>query len=504
MRQNRTCKLCGFKAPSSLLTHKGSSIFHCKDKQACSDRTKDAWVNQTQTTPKPKVQPELNHKTNKYVVTSVVEGISLVPGVLDSLEHYCKETGAELVVMSISYKVSSDEEGDTTPLLNPRVEPYLLTSELVLNGKVRLLGDLQINATAVNPLSGLYPVTRGLTSLAPHTQLALESIATAASERAIMFYTTGCITQPIYSDSKAGYKAKFHHSISAIVVEFDDNLDYFIRTLPIDKDNNIFDLGIKYHPKKAINYKVPTTLVCGDSHVGSLDTANHQALTGLASDLELVNVVIHDVFDGSSINHHELGNPFSNNEAYSSLVVELKAVGFYLKTWAELVEGSVVVVDSNHHDFIVKWLDKVDWKDLKGNDNQLPYLELASAKLKGHKNLLKYALELYGDTQDDGAITWLTSDKPYFIDDNDVSNHGHLGSNGARGSVISFNNLGYKTVTGHTHSARINKGSYVNGTSSLLNLSYMKGLSSHSHTHTLIFEGGKRQMFTTYNGKWQA
>lgn len=502
MRQKRTCKLCGTKLDTSLLKHKGNAIFHCKDVEACQSRVLSVnLVNEVingQTMTKVATTPKLNTEARGYVITSVVSKTPLEPKVLKNLEYFCKHKDFELVIMSIDYKFTAGSEVEPTTC-NPAIESYLLTDEVVLNGTVRLLGNLQLSPTAENPLTGLNPLTRGLTTVVPHTQLALESIATAPEERAIFLYSTGVITQPVYSDTKSGHKAKFHHSISAIVVEFDELNDFYIRTLPIDKDANIIDLGVRYAPNG--NEKAVTThFVLGDSHVGYTDTEDHRAVCQLVQDVSKKGtVVLHDVFDGSSINHHELDNPFVNQDSFFSLAEEYACVADYINSFAEEFQ-SVLIVDSNHHDFIAKWVLAADWKKLKDSpDNQREYLKAALEMSSGCTNLLKYAIEDLLHY----SVKFLNSDSPTFIEGIDVSQHGHLGSGGAKGSAVTFNKLGYKTVTGHTHSARINKSNYTNGTSSELQLPYMKGLSSHSHTHTLIFEGGKRQMFTTYKGKYK-
>jgi hypothetical protein len=495
MRQQRTCKKCGYKQDSSLLSHKGNSVFHCKDPIACATRSSALAVNE----PTRESNVRIPVRLRGYVVTSVVNGIPIAPKVLESLEGYCADKGYQLIVMGIDYAYSSgaDEVGDK---VNPRVVDYLLTDELVLNNKVRLLGNLQLSPTAENPLTGLNPLTRGLTTIVPHTQLALESIANSPSERAIFLYSTGAITQAIYSDTKAGHKAKFHHSISGLVVEFDSDNNFYIRTLPIDKNANIFDLGYCYPASGKVSPAI-SNLVLGDSHVGYVDKDNDQAIRKLIENLPLKeSLVLHDVFDGSSINHHELDNPVANPRNFSSLSDEYKEVANYINSFVSDF-SEVLIVDSNHHDFIAKWVLAADWKKLKGNhSNQVEYLEAALALTKGCSNLLEEAIEMHLHY----SVQFLSSDEPYFIEGIDVSQHGHLGSGGARGSAVTFNKLGYKTVTGHTHSARINKSNYTNGTSSELQLPYMKGLSSHSHTHTLIYDGGKRQMFTTYKGKYKA
>ncbi len=489
MKRNRTCKQCQRLQPVELLSHKGNAVFMCKNTEECLAHSLD------------------NSKTNvnkysgkSFVVTSIVEGVPIDLKALRALEFYCKETSSQLVIMTVTYKQLVE---DSQALLNyewDRIADYILTDEVVVGGKVRLIGNIQISPTAVNPLSGLEPITRGLSSIVPSSQLALKSIANIPTERAIFLYSTGCISEPYYSDSKAGFKAQFHHSKSAIKVELDESNEFYIRTLPITKEGHVYDFSEAYTPNETF-YSLDYTLVRGDTHVGCQSYSDDAAITKLIVEQGSPQyLVLHDVFDGSSINHHELDNPFTNNDAFSTLESEFEAVTDYLSNWSDY--SKIVIADSNHHDFLTKWVQKVDWKKLKGTGNQATYLRLAQLLSDINENGGSILQELLGDF--DGNVRYLNKDESFRVGNVELSMHGHLGANGARGGSNSFNHIGLKTVTGHTHSASINKSHYCCGTSTNLRLGYTKGLSSWSNTHVIVFNDGKRQMFTTFNSKYRA
>jgi hypothetical protein len=56
---------------------------------------------------------------------------------------------------------------------------------------------------------------------------------------------------------------------------------------------------------------------------------------------------------------------------------------------------------------------------------------------------------------------------------------------------------------GHSHGARIVKSVFQSGTSTVIPLEYMRGLSEASNTHTLQYQNGKRTHIDIISGKWR-
>jgi hypothetical protein len=82
--------------------------------------------------------------------------------------------------------------------------------------------------------------------------------------------------------------------------------------------------------------------------------------------------------------------------------------------------------------------------------------------------------------------------------------HGHLGPNGARGSLRNLSRLGARVVSGHSHTPGIEEGHYQVGTSSRLRLEYNVGPSAWLQTHCVIYASGKRALLTVVDGHWRA
>jgi hypothetical protein len=82
--------------------------------------------------------------------------------------------------------------------------------------------------------------------------------------------------------------------------------------------------------------------------------------------------------------------------------------------------------------------------------------------------------------------------------------HGHLGPNGARGSIRAFGKIGVRSIVGHGHGPGIKDGVMQVGTSSYLRLGYNKGPSSWLHAHGALYQNGKRSLLIIINGRWRA
>ena len=83
-------------------------------------------------------------------------------------------------------------------------------------------------------------------------------------------------------------------------------------------------------------------------------------------------------------------------------------------------------------------------------------------------------------------------------------NHGHLGNNGARGSIGAYAKRGGKETIGHGHGFCIVDGAWMSGVSGYLYMGYNNGGSNWNHTHIVLYNNGKRAGITIVNGTWRA
>ena len=159
------------------------------------------------------------------------------------------------------------------------------------------------------------------------------------------------------------------------------------------------------------------------------------------------------------------------------------------------------VIDSNHHDHLMRWLNEVNIKNEVWNAkvyHELMFLVL-SAVDRGIGNINPFALWVYRNFKDKavgqcGPITFIDSSKPRYIEGILVSMHGDIGPNGARGTRKNLSMISEESMIGHSHSPGIEKGCWQVGTSSVIGLEYNKGPSGWMQTHGVIYPGGNRQL----------
>ena len=75
----------------------------------------------------------------------------------------------------------------------------------------------------------------------------------------------------------------------------------------------------------------------------------------------------------------------------------------------------------------------------------------------------------------------------------EVGQHGDVGSNGSRGSLLQFRKLNTKIIVGHYHSPGRKDGALAVGTSTHMRVGYNMGPSSWLQSHVIIHENGKAQ-----------
>ena len=440
-------------------------------------------------------------KSKKYVITSAQNNTVVDKKALKSLESYCKINDAELVVIPFRYRnPTTPSEALKDIWYDYDVIKYLVNQRFTILDKVVVFADVSTSPTAVNPLSGMDAMSKGMSAVFAHPQISLKALSTSRNDLPALLHTTGCITEMNYSQSKAGKKGEFHHTIGAIVIEQDDDL-FHSRHVTMCDDGSFVDLGVEYSPDGSVNDCDIEALVLGDIHVGSHCPVNQKAVNEILANRNVKRVVLHDVFDGDSINHHEEHNPFSKfRKKFNHLGHELESVSRYLDNMAGKCD-ELVIVDSNHNDFLQRWIQRVDWRELTATEAKI-YLALATKIVEtGTGNIFSMVME---ETTQSDNITFLQLDESYKVHEIELGMHGHKGAKGGRGSAKTFNNSGSKSITGHTHAPGIEKGNVSVGTSTKLFVGYNTGLNDWLNSHCFVYANGKRQLFHVIEGRYHS
>ena len=236
-----------------------------------------------------------------------------------------------------------------------------------------------------------------------------------------------------------------------------------------------------------------TVMVMGDSHTGYHDKELHYTTMNAAVNLNVSKIVLHDVFNGTSITHHDIGKNITRavKAQEGRLGLELECVA--VKNYIENIEKhgmEVFIVDSNHDDMLYKYLERGGY--MSDPINHKFSLKLAAQAIDG-VNPLRYAIETLLGLKNN-VTHWLETDRSCKFYGVEVSEHGHRGANGSRGRAQIYNNGIGNCVTAHTHSASILRNTYCVCTVGLMDMGYNKGLSSWTRTCCLIYKNGTKQL----------
>lgn len=440
-------------------------------------------------------------KSKYYLVTWEQNETPLHENLWSNILAYKDFLDAELSVVLGRYRnptsVFTDSKHDSW---NEKTRPYWDASRHDIHKYLTVLSDVKIQPTAATPLTGLEMITGETTTIVGHPKCHLKSVPIMEGHPKKVLLTTGAVTLPNYTDSKSGKRGEFHHTLGFVIVEIKDDETFFIRQVEADSDGNFIDLFYEVLDGKVYDLDFAPALVWGDTHIGSLNEELLQPTKDLVSRLDIEYEIHHDLTDGSSVNNHIVKNPV---EQYRRMIDGKDDIQKELDNIiAFLDDGSgtkKVIVQSNHNDRFDRWVINQDWKkDIK---NAIPYLKYTTATLEGKasKGVIAYVIENEFSSDE---VLCLDYDDSFTINGYELAHHGHLGSNGSRGSVEQFRKMSTKMVLGHYHTpSRMDKVLSV-GTSSHLREGYNKGASSWLNAHAIIHKNGTAQHIIFVNGEY--
>lgn len=441
-----------------------------------------------------------------YIVTWAQSLTDVHTNFFDNIEAYAKTHDAGIHVIAGRYKNPTSlktskslvsEEKNKKHHWDKRVIQYLDANRHKVHKYLRLLSDVKVQPTASTPLTGFNGISGLESCIIGHPRVHMLSLPVLNGYPNKLLLTTGACTVQDYTDTKAGKKGEFHHQLGFVIIEIDGD-DYHIRQVTADDDGNFYDLFYKVQNGKVSVYSDSVKgIVLGDLHVGEEDKEAVETSFEMVKLFNPKQIVIHDAFNGHSISHHEKKDPFQllrrEEDGSWSLKRELKE----LKNWFEKYSyKKMVVVRSNHDDFLDRWLMGEDWRKAS---NKALYLKYASilAQGKAPKGIIPYFLEKNFDN-----VVALSLDDSYRIGDFECAIHGHIGASGSRGSMTQFKNLNTKNITGHTHTPARMDGHLCVGTLTKKRVGYNHGPSSWMHSNVIIYPNGKASHLHIINNKF--
>ena len=328
-------------------------------------------------------------KKSKYVLVTWAQNDTPVhDGLIQNMEAYAKYLNATIHVIAGRYKnptsVFTDRSSDTW---SERVTDYLDANRHNVHKHMSVMSDVKIQPTAVNPLSGMEAMSKGNSCIYGHPKVHMQTIPVLEGHHPKMMLTTGACTVKNYTDSKSGKKGEFYHTLGFCIVEIKNKNTFFVRQVTADDDGSFHDLYFNVSDNKVSRVKTIDTAVLGDLHYGSHDEeVVDTTLEVLLKKLKPTNLVLHDVFDGESISHHEINNPFAQyakeQQNKNCLATEVNEMLSFFKRIDKYKFPNIIVARANHDDFIDRWLISTDWRKAHPK-NSLKYMEYSAAILKG-------------------------------------------------------------------------------------------------------------------------
>jgi hypothetical protein len=420
---------------------------------------------------------------------------------MDNLEAYAKHLGADIHVIAGRYKnpnsLLSNDRAKSTESWHSRLVPYLDANRHNIHKYLSILSDIKTQPTAVNPMSGLQGVSAENSCIFGSPKLQMEMIPVLEGNKPKMMMTTGACTLKNYTDSKAGKKGEFHHTIGFVVVEIEDKNTFHIRQVSATDDGNFIDLYYEVNNGKVSRVKECSAIVLGDLHAGHHDQKVIDRTLKLMEKVKPEHTILHDVFDGRSISHHEAQDPFIQ---YAKEYHGLNDLGEEIEMMMDVMEPftkypNVVIVRSNHDDFLDRWLKLNDWRKQSTPKNNKLYMKFSQMLMTQYEETPHNILGVIPELIQERYPKFITLGRgdSYKVNGWELGHHGDYGANGSRGSLQQFRKLNTKIVVGHYHSCQRKDGALAVGTSTHLRVGYNQGASGWLNSHVVIHKNGKAQ-----------
>jgi len=435
----------------------------------------------------------------KFVVTSAQAMAKPNMKFLKSLEHYCNMNNADLIVLPMIGKDAKQDSIDSN--FHPKILELGLTRDVYKLNKNIGVDHFNLRPQQVDPITGLQRFAqRGQTKIfaAPKQRWKYFPHSNQQIPKALI--TTGALTEPNYATGadvsaerrRLGGIAKRDHEYGAIVVEVVNGNIYHWRNLLSQVNGKFTDMGTLYDGDKTSHVK-PLVMSAGDWHTGYSDPVARQATLDMIVDLEPQKIFLHDFFDGHSVSHHtqqqliyqwiregaDKGN-LSLEREFDMCYNELNSIDDVMKS------GEIVVVQSNHMEFLDRYLD--EGRFIKDPGNARMAFKLASLYVDG-LNPVEEGMKMSGEIPDN--VTFLDRWSDYKVKGFQLANHGDNGP-GYRGfSILAKEAVYGKSITGHCHTSEKLRQTYTNGSILPFDMFYLKGSPiSWTQSHNFIYDTG--------------
>jgi len=437
-------------------------------KFSVSERTMRIWFKKLNLKEKEDIVPEqytiaksreFDSTKERFIITWAQNNTPVHKKFMKNIEAYAEEIGADIHVILGRYKNPTSvwtNEQEVSEFWVDEVVKYGDANRHDIHQFLSIMSDVKIQATAVNPMTGMQALSGVNSCVFGSPKVQMEMIPVLDGQMPKMMLTTGAVTEKNYTDSKNGKTGEFHHTFGFTIVEIKDSETFFVRQVTADDVTGEFtDLYYNVRNESVNKVKSIEAIILGDLHYGHHDQGVLESTLKFMDDVQPKHVILHDVFDGDSISHHAMKDPFVQ---YGKEVSGTNDLG---KEIDDMLNGlkpfdkfkNVIIVRSNHDDFVDRWLKNEDWKKQPTFKNAPLYMDLSSRLLKqygkGGDNIVGVIPELINERFP--KFLTLGRNASYKVKGFELGQHGDIGANGSRGSLLQMRKLNTKIVVGHYH-----------------------------------------------------
>lgn len=420
----------------------------------------------------------------RYIITSAQMNAGVNKNLLRNIKVFAKRHNVdEILVIPMAGKYKEEER------LAPELVEYELVNRKKLNANL-VAYDTKILPQQIDPFRGMAAkLSRDYSYVLPSPKIRYKSIANNSKyPRALM--STGAITRPNYKMHTAhGRKANEQHQYGFVYVEIVNNTIFHAQQVEATQKGDFHYLTERYYGGR-FSTQQPEALILGDWHTGDTCPKVRKKTLKMIAELKPKRVVLHDLMNGHSINHHERGDLLAElrllRDKRMGLEHEAKMVQGELQEFGKF-DCEVFVVRSNHDDFLEKYIRAKEF--INDPENFMFVCQIIPLILDERAIPLKEMLSLVGEIP--GNVRFFQQDESYRVRGVELANHGHLGINGSRGTPRQYSRHNLKMITGHTHSPELNENGMTVGTSTKLKLGYTHGPSSWLNAHGILYSNGK-------------
>lgn len=447
-----------------------------------------------------KAQKRKFDKQKKYfLVTWAQNNTPIHKQFFENIKAYAKYLNGDIHVIAGRYKnptsVFTDKKKD---FWDVEVRPYLDANRHDVHKHLSILSDMKTQPTASGPLSRIEGMTHENSCIIGHPRVHMQVIPVLEGYKPKVMWTTGAVTVNNYTDSKAGKVGDFHHTLGFAIVEIKDKKIFYCRQVTATDNGDFCDLFHEVKKGKVSRIDSVAATVLGDVHIGQIDKTVMSCTVELLDRLKSDYVICHDIFDGYSISHHDLKDPFKQFKKEKDGTNILKREIDHMMTWIKKMHKyNLVIVRGNHDDFVDRWLSSTDWR--QNVKNAMEYMEYAKVLLeeKAPHGIIPYIIK-----KEFPKIKTLGRSDSFRVAGWELAVHGDIGVSGSRGSLEQFRRMNTKCVSGHSHSPGRKDGALAVGTMTKLRMGYNVGASGWMHAHVIIHKNQKAQHILFIEGDY--